>query len=105
MARPHATIERLLADLRRLGVELDGDVAAATSSLENGLVHNEANLPMVQWLTSKTVARLRSAPSTGPAFAPVLWREPAWVRPFMVSYRVPWVIRARAGHPLPQGYQ
>jgi hypothetical protein len=38
-------------------------------------------------------------------FAPALWREPGWVRPFLTAYRVPWVIRSRAGHPLRQGYQ
>jgi hypothetical protein len=105
LAQPGPTIERLSTDLGRLGVELDGDVQAATASLQDQFVHHEHVLPMVERLTSKTVDHLGLLPSTSPSFAPHLWREPSWVRPFMVSYRVPWALRARAGHPLPQGYQ
>jgi hypothetical protein len=101
---PQATIEWLVGALRMHGIELDGDVAHAKASVQDQLVHHEQSLPLVARLTSSTVQRLRSLPSSSASFAPRMWREPAWVRPLVVSYRVPWVLRTRAGHPLPQGY-
>ncbi len=105
LADPQPTIERLVTDLGELGVNLDGAIAAAAASLQGHMAHHDDTHAMVRRLTEPTVQRLASLPALSPSFAPQLWREPRWVRPFMTAYRVPWVLRARAGHPLPQGYQ
>ncbi len=105
LADPGVTIDRLVTDLGALGVHLDGDIPTAAASLQRHMAHHDHAHTMVDRLTRSTVRRLASLPALSQSFAPQLWREPLWVRPFLMAYRVPWVLRARAGHPLPQGYQ
>ena len=95
VAHPGPTIDRLVTDLGRLGVELGGDVAAATASLENEFVHHEHNLPVVERLTSKTVERLRYLPPTTPSF------EPPSVARAGLGAAVHGVLPRAMGHPSP----
>lgn len=101
---PVATIEGLVEDLRALGVDLPGDVTIAAQSLRDDLVHESDHNALVRRLTSSTVESLRSLPRRSEVFAPTPWREPRWVRPLLVAYRGPWVVRARAGRPLRPGF-
>jgi hypothetical protein len=101
---PRACVEALAADLRALGVDLAGDPEAAAASMQGDLVHDDTTPPLVRRLTSSTVETLRALPRRSVDFRPPSWREPRWVHPLLVAYRGPWVLRARAGHPLRPGY-
>ncbi len=103
VASPADTVARLARQLGDLGVELPGDPEAAAASVRDDLVHGEASSPVVRRLTAATQATVRALPPTSETFPPT-WREPRWVHPFLVAYRGPWVLRARAGHPLRPGY-
>jgi hypothetical protein len=97
-------VTRMLAtELRRLGVALDGDPEQAAATLDEQLVHRTPSTKTVRRLTSAAVERLRSLPATSGAFTPPPWHEPRWVGPVLVTYRGPWAVRARAGHPLRPG--
>jgi hypothetical protein len=104
VASPTATIATLAEDLRALGVDLHGDPGAAAASMRDDLVHGEAASPIVRRLTSSTVDLVRALPPRSEEFRPPSWREPRWVRPLIVAYRGPWVLRARTGHPLRPGF-
>jgi hypothetical protein len=103
VAAPEAAVLSLAEDLAALGLELGGDPGAAAASLHGHLVHSDGASPVVRRLTSSVVDQLRALPRRSDAFAPPSWREPSWVRPLLVAYRGPWVVRARTGHPLRTG--
>ena len=98
--RPERTIATLADDLRALGVDLPGDPGDAAATLRADLVHGSGAPPVLRRLTARTAAVLDALPRVSPVFDPPAWREPAWVRPLLVAYRGPWVVRARTGHPL-----
>jgi len=97
---PERTIATLAHDLAALGVELPGDPGAAAHTLRADLVHDAAPPTVLRRLTARTAATLDALPRVSAVFDPPAWREPAWVRPLLVAYRGPWVVRARTGHPL-----
>jgi hypothetical protein len=103
VASPGAAVAALAQDLRGLGVDLAGDPEVAATSMQDQLVHRGPASPLVRRLTASVVDQLRALPRRSDAFAPPSWREPAWVRPLLVAYRGPWVVRARTGHPLRTG--
>jgi hypothetical protein len=103
VASPQDAVLALAEDLRALGLDLECDPGVAAASMRDELVHTEPTSPLVRRLTSSVVDQLRSLPRRSDAFAPPIWREPSWVRPLLVAYRGPWVVRARTGHPLRTG--
>jgi hypothetical protein len=104
VASPVAAVEALAEDVRSLGVDLPGDPGAAAASMQGDLVHGPDASPLVRRLTARTVDVLQGLPRRSDEFRPPSWREPRWVRPLLVAYRGPWVLRARAGHPLHQRF-
>lgn len=104
VASPAKSIETLVADLAALGVDLPGDPDAAAMSMQSQLVHSEQTSALVGRLTRSTADVVRSLPRCSAEFRPPSWREPRWVRPLLVAYRGPWVLRARTGHPLRPGF-
>lgn len=99
LREPVAFTSKLAYDLGVLGVDLRGDVDQAAASVgENTL---RADRPPRQGTTTaRPVERLALIPPVSDRFSPPLWPEPRWVRPALTAYRVPWAVRARAGHPL-----
>jgi hypothetical protein len=104
VSSPGAGVERLASDLRALGIDLPGDPGTAAATVHDDLVHGRPASALVRRLTASTLHIVRGLPSRSDDFRPPSWPEPRWVRPFLVAYRGPWVLRARAGHPLRAGY-
>jgi hypothetical protein len=104
VASPVAAVRALADDVSALGVDLPGDPESAAASMQGDLVHGPEASWLVRRLTSRTVDVLGALPRRSDEFRPPSWREPTWVRPVLVAYRGPWVLRARAGHPLHQRY-
>ncbi|HVA03632.1 MAG TPA: sulfotransferase [Acidimicrobiales bacterium] len=101
---PTAAVQRLVDDLRALGVDLQGDPHEAAASMRDDLVHASDASALVRRLTTSTLDILSGLPRRSEEFRPPSWREPRWVRPWLFAYRGPWVLRARAGHPLHPGF-
>ena len=103
---PVTATAALAEGLGALGLQLPGDPAAAASSLRGAdrlgatPAAPDRVARVVNRLTARAQAVVAGLPARSGAFAPPRLAEPPWVRPLLFSYRGPWAVRARLGHPL-----
>ena len=105
---PVAATVALAEGLEALGVRLPGDPKVAAASLRPDEGPRPVVAPAgpdrvaraVARLTARAEAVVAGLPPRSSAFAPPRLTEPRWVQPLLFSYRGPWAVRARLGHPL-----